>query len=346
MRKFYEAERLKRNILMTKTGKPEGGKFSFDDENRLKIPKKIEIPHLPVFDPSAYRNEVLKIVETHFTHHPGALSPWLPSTREQARQALSKFLSERLQNFGAYEDAMDQRSPFLFHSVISPLLNCGLLTPSKVIHEALKLRDRVPLNSLEGFIRQILGWREFIRGVYEKFSAQEEQANFFAHHRKLTSSWYDGTTGIEPLDYAIKKAWNLGYCHHIERLMIISNIMLLSEICPGDVHRWFMEMFIDSADWVMGPNVFGMGQFCDGGLFTTKPYICGSNYILKMSSFEKGDWCDVVDGLYWRFIDKHRKFFMGQPRLSMMPKLLDRIDKQRKKNLFDRANKFIETCTA
>lgn len=346
MKNFYENERTRKNILMTEAGTPEGGRFSFDNDNRLRMPKIIQVPALPAFAPSVHRKDVLFLIKKHFYHHPGALSPWLPVTREQAKQAMMKFFSERLQNFGPYEDAMDERSPFLFHSVLSPLLNCGLLTPSEVIREALKLSHRIPINSLEGFIRQIMGWREFVRGVYEKFSEREEEGNFFKHHRMLTSAWYDGTTGIKPLDEAIKKAWDYGYCHHIERLMIISNIMLLSEICPQEVYRWFMEMFIDSADWVMGPNVFGMGQFSDGGLFTTKPYICGSNYILKMSSLKKGDWCDVVDGLYWRFIDKHRNFFSGQARLSMMPKMLDRLDAHRKKYLFSRANEFIEAVTA
>lgn len=248
-------------------------------------------------------------------------------------------------SFGPYEDAIEEKSPFLFHSVLSPLLNCGLITPHELIDEALLAANRIPINSLEGFIRQVIGWREFVRGVYKKFSEKEEDSNFFKHHRNFTSDWYNGTTGIIPLDHVIKKAWRYGYCHHIERLMMLSNIMLLSELCPREVHRWFMEMFIDSADWVMGPNVFGMGQFSDGGLFTTKPYICGSNYILKMSSFKKDDWCDVLHGLYWRFIDKHRDFFNSQKRLSMMPTMLDRIDVQRKKYLFSRANQFIDAFT-
>lgn len=345
MKNFYEAQRAKRKVLMA-NNRPKGGKFSFDTDNRLKLPKIIEIPLLPVFVPSVHREEVMNIVQNNFAHHPGAHAPWLFATRTDARHALRQFLVERLKNFGPYEDAIDDRSPFLFHSVLSPLLNCGLLTPGEVIEEALQFADKVPLNSLEGFIRQIMGWREFVKGVYEKFSEIQDESNFFEHHQKLSDAWYNGTTGIVPLDNALKKAWNFGYCHHIERLMVISNMMLLSEINPREVHRWFMEMFIDSADWVMGPNVYGMGQFSDGGIFTTKPYICGSNYLLKMSSMKRDDWCDVVDGLYWRFIDKHRHFFISQPRLSMMPKMLERMDKARKKYLFDRANKFIETHTA
>jgi deoxyribodipyrimidine photolyase-related protein len=345
MKTFYEKERVKRKILVTKENIPLGGKFSFDSENRSKLPKNFLVPSLPTFSSNPHRSDVVALVKKHFTSHPGSLDAWLPSTREQAKESLKRFLNERLKHFGPYEDAIEEKHPFLFHSVISPLLNCGLLTPEEVIEQSLQLTDSVPINSLEGFIRQIMGWREFIRGIYEKYSTEEESRNFFKHERKLTAAWYEGTTGIIPLDHAIKKAWNYGYCHHIERLMILSNCMLLSEIAPSEVHRWFMEMFIDSADWVMGPNVYGMGQFSDGGLFATKPYIGASNYLLKMSSFKRGDWCDVLDGLYWRFIDKHRHFFSGQMRLSMMPKILDRMDSHRKKMLFLRAEQFIDQHT-
>ena len=147
------------------------------------------------------------------------------------------------------------------------------------------------------------------------------------------------------MDDAIKKARDFGYCHHIERLMILSNVMLLSELHPQEVHRWFMEMFIDSADWVMGPNVYGMGQMSDGGIFATKPYICGSNYILKMGDFKRGPWCEIWDGLYWRFIDRHRAFFQANPRLSMMVRLLERLEPERRQRLFAAAEAFIERTT-
>ena len=206
--------------------------------------------------------------------------------------------------------------------------------------------SEIPLHSVEGFLRQILGWREFVRGIYQNFSEKEENTNFFNHQRKLSSHWYDGTTGILPVDDAIKKANKYGYCHHIERLMILSNIMLLSEIDPKEVHRWFMEMFVDSADWVMGPNVYGMGQFSDGGLFATKPYISGSNYILKMSDYKKNDeWTNIWDGLYWRFIDKHSVFFSKNHRMNMMVKLSEKMDPDKKLKLFEFAEIFIKSKT-
>lgn len=161
----------------------------------------------------------------------------------------------------------------------------------------------------------------------------------------LAASWYEGNTGIPPLDDTIQTALSLGWTHHIPRLMVLGNLMTLCEIRPQAAHRWFMEMFIDSSEWVMGPNVYGMGLYSDGGLFATKPYICGSNYLLKMSDHRKGDWCDTVDGLYWRFIDKHREFFASNPRLALMPRALDRLDEQRRGRIFEAADEFIAEHT-
>ena len=157
---------------------------------------------------------------------------------------------------------------------------------------------------------------------------------------------YEGTTGLPPLDYAIKNAVNHGWSHHIERLMILSNIMNLCEIKPTIVYKWFMEMFVDSSDWVMVPNVYGMGSYADGGIFSTKPYICGSSYMLRMSNYSKGDWCDTVDGLYWRFIENNIKFFESNPRLSIMTRSLSKMNKDRKKLIFKKAEEFIDKNTA
>ena len=161
----------------------------------------------------------------------------------------------------------------------------------------------------------------------------------------MKNSWYEGTTGLPPLDHAIKNAEEYGWSHHIERLMILSNIMNLCEVKPTYVYKWFMEMFVDSSDWVMVPNVYGMGLFSDGGIFATKPYICGSNYILKMSDYKKDPWCDIDDGLYWRFIHRNREFFSGNPRLALMPRALDRIAEERRLRIFDAAEKFIDQHT-
>jgi len=345
---FYQMMRKKYDLLMD-GDKPEGGKWSFDAENRKKLPKNIEIPVLPKLKSADFESELKQTIESKFTNHPGKLEKvWFPTNRSNSIKWLKNFLEKRFAKFGDYEDAIDSDHNFIFHSALSPLLNIGLLTPSEVIKEtiAFSKKNEIPLNSLEGFIRQIIGWREFIRGTYHQKGKEERQSNFFNHHHKLTDAWYSGETGIPPLDDAIKDCLNYGYTHHIPRLMVISNLMTLSRIHPEEIYKWFMEMFIDSSEWVMVPNVFGMGTFADGGIFATKPYSCGSNYLLKMSNYKKGPWCDVVDGLYWKFMSDNKKFFASNPRLSILPRSLDRMKPERKKLIFKEADNFIGAFTA
>ena len=258
---------------------------------------------------------------------------------------LDDFIDSRLQEFGPYEDAMSTRSATVFHSLLSPVMNLGLVTPAEIIERVLERAEDAPLQSLEGFVRQVIGWREFIRGVYREYSEKQETSNFWDHQREFTAAWYEGTTGIPPLDDTIRTAQRLGWTHHIPRLMVAANLMTLCEIRPAAAHRWFMEMYVDSSEWVMGPNVYGMGLFSDGGIFATKPYICGSNYLLKMSDYRKGPWCDIVDGLYWRFIDRHREFFAGNPRLALMPRALDRLKAERRELIFEAAENFLTDFT-
>jgi deoxyribodipyrimidine photolyase-related protein len=181
--------------------------------------------------------------------------------------------------------------------------------------------------------------------MYQKFSDKMTKGNYWNHSAKLTSNWYEASTGIDPLDDAIKGALNFGYTHHINRLMVISSIMNMSRIDPDEIYRWFMEMFVDSSEWVMVPNVYGMGTFADGGLFATKPYICGSSYILRMSNFKKGPWCEIVDGLYWKFIADNKDFFIKNPRLSLMVRALDKLEESRKERIFGLADSFINSMT-
>ncbi|MFY8189905.1 MAG: FAD-binding domain-containing protein, partial [Bacteroidia bacterium] len=182
--------------------------------------------------------------------------------------------------------------------------------------------------------RQIIGWREFIRAVYEQVGKQERTRNYWKFSRKIPASFYTGTTGIEPIDTVIKKVLVTGYAHHIERLMVLGNFMLLCEFDPDEVYRWFMEMFIDAYDWVMVPNVYGMSQFADGGLMATKPYISGSNYLMKMSDYGKGDWQQTWDALFWHFMDKQRNFFLQNPRLGMLVRTFDKMPlEKREKHL-------------
>ncbi len=344
---FYKLQRRRLGVLVDDDGQPTGGKWSFDADNRKKLPRKVVPPDMPWLKPSGHVPDVIELVAETFGDHPGNANEFAwPTTRAEARAWLEDFITHRLELFGPYEDAMTTRSSTVFHSVLSPCMNLGLLTPGEIVDRVAAAADSVPLQSIEGFVRQVIGWREFIRGVYRVHGEQQEQGNFWRHERELTPAWYEGTTGIPPLDDAILTAQRHGYTHHIPRLMVLGNLMTLCEIRPQSAHRWFMEMFVDSSEWVMGPNVYGMGLFSDGGIFATKPYICGSNYLVKMSDYGKGPWCDVVDGLYWRFIDKHREFFLGNPRLALMPRALDRLDGERRSRIFAAAESFLEQHTA
>ncbi|MEM7228799.1 MAG: cryptochrome/photolyase family protein [Planctomycetota bacterium] len=361
MADFYRWQRRRLNILVDEDGSPHGDRWSFDDENRKALPKKVDIPGTPPATATKQVHDVIEIVSTTFADHPGDVSAetwWMPTTRRQSLAWLRRFLDERFDQFGPYEDALSVRDPILFHSALSPLMNLGLLTPEEILDRALAHADEhdIPLNSLEGFVRQICGWREFVRGIDRTFGVEQQTRNFFNHERKLTGAWYDGTTGLLPLDDVIHKLNRYGWAHHIERLMIASNLMMLCEIEPQEAYRWFMEMFVDSSDWVMGPNVFGMGIFSDGGIFSTKPYICGSNYILKMSDYAKPkqptlfdgvaySWTDVMDGLYWRFVDANRSFFKTQARMAQMVGTLDRLKEERRAHIFAAAEAFLATAT-
>ena len=318
---FYIYQRKKLDILLDEKGKPLGGKWSMDQENRKRLPKSVKIPHPFKMRMSAEVKEAVSYVQKKYPENPGCHDCFnYPTTHINAKKALDNFLENRLAFFGDFEDAISQNEPVLFHSCLSALLNIGLLTPDIVIKKAIAYgqKHKVPLNCLEGFIRQVIGWREFVRCVYHAIGEKERDKNFFNHKRKLPHSFYEGTTGIVPVDETIKKLQQNAYLHHIERLMLLGNFFLLCEIAPSEVYRWFMELFIDAYDWVMVPNVYGMSQYADGGMMTTKPYFSGSNYILKMSDFPKGEWCEIWDALFWRFMIKHIKFFEKQPRLSVL----------------------------
>jgi len=321
------AQRQRLNILM-EGDQPAGGVWSFDTENRKQWPRKQVPPPAPIVKPGPQVAEAITYVEQRFPDNPGELDSFnYPITAADALKWLRQFLEQRLVGFGTYEDAMVIGESILHHSVLTPMLNIGLLTPAQVIEETLAYSGRadVPMNDLEGFIRQVIGWREFMMVMYRKIGVAQRNANFWNHQRPLPAAFYAGETGVAPVDLVIRQLLKSGYSHHIERLMVLGNFMLLCEIRPDDVYRWFMEMYIDAYDWVMVPNVYGMSQFADGGWLCTKPYISGSNYIRKMSDYAPGPWCEIWDGLFWRFIDRHREFFRRQPRLSMMAIQLERM---------------------
>ncbi len=347
MRTFYERRRKSLGVLMNEKS-PVGGKYSFDSENRKKLPKDYKSPKSLDFTFDQIDEEVISDVSSNFPQHPGTdYNTKFPRTRADARKLLKQFVKVKLECFGHYQDSISGEHRYMNHSLVSTSINLGLLDPGHVVdvvHKAFVAQD-LPLNSVEGFIRQVMGWREFVRGIYQNFNEKMDQGNFWGHNRLLKDCWYDGTTGIPPLDDAIITAKETGYNHHIERLMILANYMNLCELEPREAYRWFMEHHVDSSDWVMAPNVYGMGLMSDGGVFATKPYICGSNYLLKMSRYKKGEWCDISDGLYWRFIKNNRKFFASNPRMSIMIRGLDRMDEERKTTLFETAEKFIDRVT-
>ncbi len=341
---FYKNQRTERNILMDQ-GKPEGGKWTYDSDNRKRYPKGKVPPSVTFPEKTKYHQEAEEYVNKNFNHYYGELNDFIvyPIDYDSATSWVEQFLIFRFHEFGVYEDAIVREEHFLNHSLLSPLINVGLLDPTYVIDQAIEYarEHQVPLNSTEGFVRQILGWREFIRGVYEAKGTEERTKNFWSFSRKIPKSFYDGTTGVQPIDDVIKKVLKTGYAHHIERLMILGNFMVLCEFDPDDVYQWFMELFIDAYDWVMVPNVYGMSLFADGGLMSTKPYISSSNYIMKMSNYRKGEWQGIWDGLFWNFMNDHRGFFLSNPRLGMLVRTFDRMNPETKNKHFRNAENFL-----
>lgn len=342
---FYTWQRRQRNVLLDKQHKPLGGKWTFDADNRERFPKKHKAPQLQLPEENNFITEAKQYVQQHFAHHYGSVdSPCLFAvTFADAEKWLDDFLQHRFQKFGVYEDAIVAKENVLHHSVLTPMLNIGLLQPQQVIDKALQAADdyHIPLNSVEGFIRQVMGWREFIHIVYEREGSKQRTTNYWKFTRKIPPTFWTGQTGIAPVDITIKKVLRTGYCHHIERLMVLGNFMLLCEFDPDEVYRWFMEMFLDAYDWVMVPNVYGMTQFADGGLMTTKPYISGSNYLMKMSDYEKGDWQKIWDGLFWRFMQVHRAFFLKNPRLGMLVNMFDKMPAEKQQLHLTHAENFL-----
>lgn len=344
---FYKQQRLSRMILLDKKGGPEGGQWTYDTENRKKYPKGKAVPQVVYPVQNAFQKEAQAYVKKHFSDHLGQIdnSCTYPVTFKESEAWLRQFLEKRFAEFGDYEDAIVHQELLLNHSLLTPMLNVGLLTPHQILEEALDhgKKHSIPLNSLEGFVRQILGWREFIRGVYVAKGREERTRNFWGFNKKIPQSFYDGTTGILPVDETIRKVIETGYCHHIERLMVLGNFMLLCEFDPDEIYRWFMELFIDAYDWVMVPNVYGMSQFADGGLMSTKPYLSGSNYLIKMSDYPKGEWQETWDALFWRFMDVHRDFFLKNPRLGMLIRTFDKWDAEKKTAVHEKAEKFLKS---
>jgi len=346
MAEFYKFQRRRMDILMD-GDVPAGGQWSFDEDNRKKVPKTLidQIPKLRSRSPDDIDEVARQSVLDQFPDNYGSLDElYWPTSHADAAGWLDQFLTERFALFGPYEDAIVQGEFLLWHSAITPMLNIGLLTPQQVIDAALThmAKNDVPLNSAEGFIRQIIGWREFMRATYEDLGVRMRTTNHWNHTRKIPETFWVGETGIAPIDDAIHRILKTGYCHHIERLMVLGGFMFLCEFDPDEIYRWFMEMFVDAYDWVMVTNVYAMSQNADGGLITTKPYFSGSAYVKKMSNHAKGEWCDIWDGLYWRWIWQHADALEKNPRWAMMVSMARKMDDEKRRIHLSNANAYLE----
>ncbi|MXV51568.1 cryptochrome/photolyase family protein [Pedobacter sp. HMF7647] len=344
---FYINQRKTLHILTGTNDKPAGGKWTYDEENRAALPKGSITPPIDWPIPDKYLEEAVDYTRKHFPNNYGELpdiKSFYPVTHQSAEKWLVDFINERFENFGKYQDSITVRSRILYHGVLSPLLNSGLLTPVQVLEKSGEayLKNKIPLNSYEGFIRQIIGWREYVMLVYERSGTRQRTTNFWRFRNKMPDAFWEGTTGIMPVDHVISKVKEHAYNHHIERLMILGNFMLLCEINPDDVYEWFMTWYIDAYDWVMVPNVYGMSQYADGGLMSTKPYVSSSNYIRKMSDYKNGSWQHIWDSLFWRFLDKHRKVFETNQRMSMLIRNFDKMTADKKIDYLKTAGQYLE----
>lgn len=341
---FYSKMRNLFQILM-KSGKPEGGKLRFDQENREAITAKVTLPD---WDKELKDRESVYVAQSikEIVAEGGGLGTWsgslvFPTTHKGAQLGLKRFCQKRLSEFGTFQDAIvaDEKGDFLFHSVLSAPINAGLLTPTEVIETVLTYKDKVPLASLEGFVAQILGWREFMRAVYLK--RPTPPPNRLNHTRTLGTAWYKGETGLLPVDQAIQRVTENAYLHHIERLMVVGNAMFLSEIHPKEVYRWFMELFADSYDWVMVGNVYYMSQWASDAI-TTKPYISSAAYIQRMSfGFPKGDWIQTWNALYWNTIRRLAPLIRKNYRLATQVSFWERKSVAEQREIQAQAKAFL-----
>ena len=343
--KFYKWQRERLNILIDKNGKPKGGKWSFDSENRKKIPNNVSIPAILDLDNQSSKiiEEAKEYTNKYFKNNYGSLDNFIyPINYKQTYEWLIYFLKTKFEKFGIYEDAETMRDPFLFHSVLTPMMNIGLITDREVLDIALKYESKISISSFEGFIRQIIGWRNYVYALYLLEGNKLTKYNFFNHKNKIDRiKMWEGKTDILPFDNIIKKIVNFGYAHHIERLMYLGNYMFLCMYDPKDVYNIFMEWTIDAYEWVMIPNVFGMSQYSDGGLMMTRPYFSSSNYILKMSDYKKDKWCDLLNALYYNFINTHKDYLESNYATARQVAFWNKKSDSDKKKILSIAKKYL-----
>jgi len=334
---FYRDMRRLSGLLMDGDD-PIGGQWNFDHDNRKSLPKDVKPPKRRRFEPDVVTREVMDMVASRFPDHFGDLEPFgWAVTRTDALEALDHFISACLPNFGDYQDAMKQGNAFLYHSVISPYLNIGLLTPREICERAQEAWSRgdAPLNAVEGFVRQILGWREYVRGLYWLKMPDYAASNFLDARRPLPSFYWTGKTEMNCMAQAIGDTQRHAYAHHIQRLMVTGNFALLAGVAPDAVHEWYLSVYIDALEWVCAPNVLGMSQFADGGVIASKPYISSGAYINRMSDYCRGCTYDVAaktgeracpfNSLYWHFLHRHRDRFARNARMGQMYRVWDNM---------------------
>ncbi|MEL6645884.1 MAG: cryptochrome/photolyase family protein [Pseudomonadota bacterium] len=353
MEYFYREMRRKTGLLMD-GDKPEGGKWNFDHDNRK--PAKADLFRTPRLEtkPSDITAEVLDLVEKEFPSNFGALHPFVwATTRAGAEAALDHFIAHALPSFGDYQDAMLEDDPFLYHAMISAYLNIGLLDPLDICQrvEAAYKQGDCPINAAEGFIRQIIGWREFIRGVYFREGPDYPRRNALNHQRGLPDFYWGGETKMNCIAHAVGQTRDHAYAHHIQRLMVTGNFALLAGINPNAVHEWYLSVYIDAFEWVESPNTVGMSQFADGGVVGSKPYVSSGAYIDRMSDYCKGCHYSVKEKtgagacpfnlLYWQFLIRHRERFSGNPRMGQMYRTWDRMDETRRETVLAEAEEVL-----
>ena len=354
MEYFYRDMRRKTGLLMS-GGDPEGGKWNYDSENRKPAPDDIAFSGPMQFTPDETVEEVLDLVEARFGNSFGTLRPfWFATDQGQARRALAHFITYALPRFGDFQDAMMNDNRFLYHALISPYLNVGLLDPMEVCKAAEDAyKDgHAPLNAVEGFIRQIIGWREYVRGIYFREGPDYPRRNALNHQRKLPAFFWTGETEMNCLSKAITQTAEEAYAHHIQRLMVTGNFALLAGINPHEVHEWYLRVYIDAFEWVEAPNTVGMSQFADGGIIASKPYVSSGAYINRMSDYCKSCQYKVNDKtgedacpfnlLYWHFLDRHSDRFSGNNRMKQIYANWKRMDEDRKAALLSEAEAFLD----
>lgn len=355
MEYFYREMRKKYAILM-KANAPIGGQWNYDAENRQRPKEGLTIPPPCVSKVDEITQEVITLIEQRFENHFGDIEPFgFAVTRADALQVLDKFIKQRLPYFGDYQDAMIQGEPWMYHSHISFYLNCGLLLPLECVRSAEKAyhQGKAALNSVEGFIRQIIGWREYVRGIYWLKMPEYADQNFFQADLKLPDFYWTANTNLNCLRQCVLETKQNAYAHHIQRLMVLGNFALLAGIDPKQVNEWFLTVYADAYEWVELPNVSGMILFADGGYLASKPYAAGGSYINKMSNYCKN--CsykvtkkDGVDAcpfnyLYWGFLDRNREQLSGNPRVGMMYKIFERMGKEKQDAIRDQSKSFLDS---